>query len=137
MYCHQCGQKLPDEANFCLRCGRPQRPDLTIPHESEPVWETCEIDWEQWKDHFFGGPEGVFWAEALGRDGRYRAATSAPFQAPQGPVTIGGNQRYVPLREAAQAALDAFIRHLLRGGWQPTGGRGDYWFSLRFRRRAS
>jgi hypothetical protein len=25
MYCGSCGQELPDDANFCLRCGAPQQ----------------------------------------------------------------------------------------------------------------
>lgn len=25
MYCAKCGQQLPDDANFCLKCGAPQK----------------------------------------------------------------------------------------------------------------
>jgi hypothetical protein len=27
MFCNQCGQQNPDDANFCNRCGRSVRPD--------------------------------------------------------------------------------------------------------------
>lgn len=31
MYCKKCGQQLPDDANFCLKCGTPQRAGMTPP----------------------------------------------------------------------------------------------------------
>ena len=138
MYCMRCGQQLPDDANFCLNCGLAQRPDaVTAMHVAEPRWETCEIRWQKGRDHFWGGPEGRFWADAIGKDGRYTATRSESVRAALGPVTIGGNQHYVPLQDAAEEHLDAFITRLVRDGWESTGSRGDFWFSLRFRRRSA
>jgi len=53
MYCSKCGTQLPDEANFCWKCGQPQKQAA-----SEPVqYEVCIIKlsqgiltwrWEVW-----------------------------------------------------------------------------------------
>ncbi len=43
MFGLKCGTALPDDANFCLKCGTPQRTGVQV----EPTqWETCEITYE-------------------------------------------------------------------------------------------
>ena len=37
MYCSNCGTQLPDDANFCLRCGKPQKAVVPTEPELEPM----------------------------------------------------------------------------------------------------
>src|SRR5437667_4446173 len=42
MFCVSCGQQLPDEANFCPKCGVPQRMGVSEATDISKVrWETC------------------------------------------------------------------------------------------------
>jgi hypothetical protein len=53
MYCSKCGTQLPDEANFCWKCGQPQKQAASGPVQ----YEVCTIKlsggiltlrWEAW-----------------------------------------------------------------------------------------
>ena len=57
MFCSSCGTELPDDASFCLKCGRPQKQSAT---RSSPTteYEFCtlqivaagwnDLKWEVW-----------------------------------------------------------------------------------------
>ena len=77
MFCINCGTELPDEANFCWKCGKPQKEGVTV---DEPKWEICEIVYETVKAPFFGNCEYRFWARAIGPQGKYRASESPVFR---------------------------------------------------------
>src|SRR3954452_21100048 len=73
--CSRCSQELPFEANFCVRCGEPQRPEAA---GSAPVpVERCEVVW--WKGYVKGG----FFAVPTGsiEPGGARLASSRLFWA--------------------------------------------------------
>jgi hypothetical protein len=125
MYCINCGTQLPDEANFCLNCGKPQKAE-TRPDEIK--LETCEIVWEWVSRGTFGmgATKMTFRAKAIGPNGTYFAGTSEVFSGQQdGPNS--GEQNQV-------AALDNFINKLTQDGWQQST-RGLDWFSYRFQRQ--
>src|SRR5256885_12810356 len=87
MYCGNCGKELPNDANFCLKCGKPQ--GATVQAEV-PFWEMCEI-------YFFDKPKGFFssagqfWAEAIGPKGRYNAGASEPLKGTGGSIDVFDN----------------------------------------------
>src|SRR5688572_22583265 len=129
MYCSACGKELPDDANFCLKCGRPQRPDV---RSDAPTYETCEIKfWDQGKPGGFFRDrtyETVYWADAIGPTGRYRAGESDP--VPGSPRGGWGqpNQSHMPVWET-------LIAHLTGDGWESVGPGDGPWYGHRFRRR--
>jgi len=45
MFCSNCGLQIPEEANFCQKCGSPQSKSgsKTLLPSEEPKWETREI----------------------------------------------------------------------------------------------
>ncbi len=56
MYCQKCGTQLPDDANFCLKCGAAQRTQAKSPLGSKS-YEVCYLKiksgllnskWEAW-----------------------------------------------------------------------------------------
>ena len=70
MFCINCGTEISDKANFCLKCGIPQKPDI---EPFEKKYETCQIVWTENKDGGLlgGNPEIYFWAQADGPEGKY------------------------------------------------------------------
>jgi hypothetical protein len=127
MFCSNCGTELPNEANFCWKCGRPQKPDV----EAEPVrYETCEIVWADVDKPGFLGMKPAdfyFWARAIGPDGVYEAARSEELQNHF--VLYKG----LPIH---RGAVDSVIATLVKDGWEPLS-RGEHWWNERFRRRVT
>ena len=42
MFCYNCGQQLPDEANFCMKCGKATLKDISAgSHEANSHQETA------------------------------------------------------------------------------------------------
>src|SRR5262245_26800794 len=127
MYCPECGEQLAAAANFCSQCGAAQRPGLARPEVSDR-WETCQIRAEHLRDVGIVSHDTVFgyFAEAVGPNGVYRAATSPEFKAiaynivlkvPIMPRTSG---------EPCEETLKAFIARLTVDGWESTGEHGDH-----------
>jgi len=123
MFCSGCGTQLPDDANFCVKCGKPQKPGVQT---EEPKWETCEIsdDAESSGINRLFSVRTYYWAAAIGSKGLYNAGESETFDA--APRVEGRKQT------SAHANL---IRKLVADGWEPTGMRGENWYSDRFRRK--
>src|SRR5436305_242598 len=47
MFCTNCGYQMPDDANFCQKCGRPQNQSAgtaSVRTDAEPQWERMEIE---------------------------------------------------------------------------------------------
>lgn len=133
MYCSRCGTDIPDEANYCWECGKPQKPDA-IP--VLPRYETCEIAWDEVKVHRAKTVDLMFWANAVGKDGAYNAGESDVFS--QRYFVLGrlydGPNGHIAECANAHAAL---VKKLIDEGWESTPDRGAMWYQLRFRRLLS
>jgi hypothetical protein len=106
MFCNDCGTELPDEANFCWKCGKPQREDIRV---ERPRWEICEITYPSpWVFLCWGHK---FWADAIGPQGRYNAGDSPTFSTRRGGP-------YASSQEAVNAH-NALIKKLFEDGWDP------------------
>ncbi len=131
--CPSCGAELTDGANFCANCGAPQAaPQETAPAPAGERWEMCEIvaaaAGEKWSPVFpsdyiqfkaqTGGPED---GDTVLESAQVKAGLSDYYQANK------QNKRHVKAVEELTAALTA-------AGWERSG-KGQAWFSLRFRRR--
>jgi hypothetical protein len=138
IYCMQCGKELPNDARFCLNCGKPVKdvPSSNIQQESR--WEYCEI---VCKVAGFLGLKSYFVAQAASSRGRYAALRSANLFEAQNVfrVSKGGATGDVPntgsrkQEEKARIALDEIMSKLFVDGWQLTGQKGDWW-ELAYRR---
>ena len=130
MFCSKCGMQLPDEANFCWKCGQPQKEGAEV---EEPQLETCEIVYQVVDRPIFGGGTFMFWAEAIGSKGRYNAGESPVLRGQEGPpVAYGKSERYAQ----ALKGLEELVSKLTGDGWEYLGSYGEsrYW-QMRFRRR--
>ena len=126
MFCPKCGKALPDDANFCLKCGARQRAG-NASGESEAEWETCEIQAEK-LENGSATPHWWFVVEADGPGGKRRLLESHAFASTS-----------VDLASATEgtgykAEMDLLFRTLAGEGWEPLP-RGTAWYSYRFRRR--
>jgi len=113
MLCPHCATELPDDANYCLHCGRAQGDGQAAP------WAACEI--------LCARQEGVlstcrFWARAVGPQGVFCAGSSPAWVAE------------FPDAEDPQAwtAHRVLVQQLLAAGWR-YAGRGWRWYNDRFR----
>jgi hypothetical protein len=125
MFCVACGANLPDDARFCLKCGR------EMGAAGEPVgtqYEVCDVF-----EHNLGSavagftkPRWFFEAVAIGPQGRYSVA-----QTPQ----VKGYSYDLSWRRKMAAALNELVSQLVRDGWQPIASSADG--LPRFQRRVS
>ena len=132
MECKNCGTLLPDEANFCLSCGRRQADEAA---GEQTAWETCTIDFSvETKSDRFTPPKIKFVALAENLYGKYIASRS--------PV-INGERSYeleFPAvhddtdREAAEETLKNLENELEKKRWKKIGTWGHRYWQLRFRR---
>ena len=124
MYCSNCGARLPDDAAFCFKCGRPQR---AAPDRDR--FEYCEI-FVRYKDGVLRDTY-YFEAEAVSPRGPYIAMRSRewkePPTAPRWQATDSSNERAFEIHKELISAL-------IKDGWEPTGERGSNWENHRFRR---
>jgi hypothetical protein len=153
MRCTNCGTELPQQVNFCWKCGKPQSKN---PATEEARYEICEVEWvekqrtrnnvaENLREGFgaiFGGykPEGQFRAKVIGSKGIYFAKES-PFFSTNIYVLEEGEEgssitHVEPQRDnTAIQFLDNLIAHLVKDGWEPLETQGRNWYSYRFRRK--
>ena len=128
MYCINCGTQIPDEANFCSKCGKLQTSKIEKVEETK--WETCEIAYTVINQgHLLSNRRMMFWANAIGVNGNYNAGESVPFEQYTTPPS-SSDQR-------ALAAHREFISQLTKNGWESAGDRGEDWWCNRFRRKAT
>ncbi len=128
MFCMNCGTELPDEANFCWKCGKPQK--QTVPAGgsepvAEPQWETCQIVFAQTHQGFLG-KKGMFKVEATGPNGTYSVC-----QTPEFPVGAEPDRDNLQV----QKVHNALVARLKNEGWEITGIRGTKWWESEFSRR--
>lgn len=134
LFCNNCGKELPNQANFCWNCGKPQKQGLQA---DEPKWETCEItfDWLGGSGRDFLFRRGFFVAKAMGPNGVYEVAR---IQAQKGvdSVEVEASEMHpIPNpKKSTRETFEVLISQLMKDSWEPTG-RGHLWFAQQFRRR--
>lgn len=134
-YCSNCGAELPADANFCVQCGKPQDAPLQEPAPAAPDgerWETCEIvavaAGEKWSP-VFPGDYILFRAQGDGPQGAYTVMESARVKAGLADYYQANKQN-----KSHAKAVNELAAALTGAGWE-RDGKGEAWFSLRFRRR--
>ena len=128
MKCPKCGTELPDDANYCLKCGTPQKANAAVIENS---YETCEIKGEIIKESGLDSGIGEirFLAVATGPRGRYTAMQSEIIKIRMENNTL----EYSADDTNAMNTLNGLIKQLVEAGWESTG-RGSAWFKYKFRR---
>ena len=145
MQCLGCGASYESSYKFCPFCGRvAPEPDVLRVRMETPTFEYCEISpqptdpsgfWE-WLNTFFsvflgfGVTKFSFVALAVGPGGRYTAGQSAVVQG----YSRTSDPPILNLEEV-QIAFDGLLAQLLAERWEAVGPAGEYWFSIRLRRR--
>ena len=125
MFCSNCGTRLPDDANFCMKCGKALRSNLQ--QSDEVQWETCQISALVDSDFLV-----EFTVDAIGPKGRYVVATDGYALEIR---IFGENGDYPEQRpEKAEKAVDNLIKKLTQDGWESTGKK-EKWWEYTFRRR--
>lgn len=83
MFCTHCGQQLPQDANFCFKCGKPQKAGVESFSAAPVKWEYCEVKMKEevLKDRGWFTQTRVVTrqmiAHAHGPSGKYIAASSS------------------------------------------------------------
>ena len=156
MFCIYCGEILPDESRFCIKCGKSvfedvlneetvkyesaqkltiieeSTKDVTLKEDSDKKipdeWETCEINYKV--THMsLTGTKGFFSVDAKGLSGKYVAERSDEFSC--------GFAAFVPDIKNNSSQHKAILESLEKKGWEATGEKGDTWWNTRFRRVAT
>ena len=53
MFCRSCGTELPDDANFCLKCGvRVHTGKIAVPERTLSSSEVDHLRWSDWLDDY-------------------------------------------------------------------------------------
>ena len=130
IYCMQCGKELPNDANFCLKCGKPVRDGGQSTPQPESKWTYCEITWTK-----AGWLDGAcyFWAKGIGPTG-ISAVAKGTIKFAVGSTILGPG----PSRKDGKtvAACDELIEILVSSGWEPLPEHGRDWWSYKFRQQA-
>src|SRR5690242_11197085 len=83
IYCPNCGKEHPDDANFCMKCGKPL---TTIAQPTTaPKWEYCEVQLasrkgSKWGNWWNGDNHSYFYTIVTGPNGRYEGERSSEFR---------------------------------------------------------
>jgi hypothetical protein len=135
--CTDCGRELPEDANFCLRCGKPLTDEALARVRSEPPWETGRIRCKVLKKERFSRIcSCVLVLEAIGPGGTYVADQSKPFDYYFGydPRAHGSGFVLINENRTTREVFEAFVRKLVGAEWEPVPCQ-DSWFQCHFRRR--
>lgn len=142
MYCSNCGTQLPDDASFCLKCGKSVV--SSNPKSVEEKWETCEIVCENYESSmsFWDRREAGFQEKHADKlfgetrvGGTYKFVVKVFSQVGVSVIKTTNNYylRDDP-RQAASKEIDKMTAELVKEGWEATG-KGERWYSYKFRRR--
>jgi hypothetical protein len=134
MHCIHCGKQIQDDASFCPCCGKAAT-KVAKTDEGSFV-EQCQITY-YWKEIRMRC-ELYFWADAIGKSGKYNAGESPHFIFGSflfndyADMPTGGSPSEMTKSSNAHRAL---VKQLLDDGWEPLAERGEQWWELRFRRK--
>jgi hypothetical protein len=105
----------------------------TLVSQGTVRWETCEIVWHR-KAITWAKMGSWFEAAAIGQHGPYVAAKSE--YMPDVLQRVG--QYFVPKQiDSIMTEFNAFVTTLSKDGWEALSERGQFWYSVRFRRRVT
>src|SRR5258706_2323029 len=117
MVCMSCGREHPDDANFCLKCGKSVRTTVQNASSEPPKWEICEIVWTEVKNKDFPTIGGYkFWAKATGPKDSYNAGESEVYMGFMAPANITGPSFADYLRKQ-KPTLEHLLSQLMNDGW--------------------
>lgn len=129
MFCIECGTELPEGANFCWKCGRPQQTNTSNSSgstiDNDPKYEICEIQRRTVKRGIPGFKAEILCleAKAFGPKGTYVAAKSQEFKFYSEKNLLN--------------AYENFVNLLIKDGWEllPNSrpGASDYKFHRRIK----
>jgi zinc ribbon protein len=139
MYCKKCGKPIPDDSDFCNKCGAPQRVGLSAA-TTETSWETGRIRCKAIKEgrFFFGRYRSnfkcMFVLEAIGPKGSYTAETSPEFEYywADNPSSDGEYSQAIPFYvfvkeyEGLRQVFDGFVAQITTAGWEPVPRQDSY-----------
>lgn len=131
-YCINCGIQLPDNANFCYKCGAAQyKPAGDAAPPRERIRETCVITCETVGERWGIYPREImrFTARAVGPQGEYIAGVSPEFEVVA--FNINGPEQK---NRRHKAAFDALVNELVKKGWCMADESGDSWFNIKLAR---
>jgi hypothetical protein len=116
MFCTRCGIQLPEEANFCWKCGTSIGGTVAAP--SSVAYEFCQIARES------AGGNRDRWSARVGSQvigaSRVFQADLGTFDAMLVPLTWGGDSKIKHrLATERQQALLELISALTAKGWEP------------------
>ena len=135
--CANCNTSYDDSFKFCPHCGNPKSQT-----SDENEWEVCEIELYRIDEKnllsLLGAPKLIFYAMAIGVNGRYLADKSEPL-LPNGKgifehADYGIGQNDYIIQKGGQVKLNELINRLVQNGWQPLG-KGTKSWSEKFRRK--
>lgn len=133
MDCKNCGTQLPEDANFCLKCGRPQTDGAT---GGEPKLEVCIIDFSvEEKSGFLKPPKIKFVAQAMNPYGKYITNHSPVINGERSYEVEFPPENNQEDYDAALQALTDLTHELEKSGWKMIGTTGKKYWQLRFRRQ--
>jgi zinc ribbon protein len=131
-HCTNCGHELRETDKFCAECGTavgggaPQAPQIQ--------WEYCEIFCDCRKVGWFPGLSDfyVFYATGIGPRGTF-AVPAGDYKGGSSDIypTKGAHPR--PSDENSKA-VNTLVAVLVGASWEPLPGKGQDWFSYKFRR---
>lgn len=136
-FCAECDKDLPDDSNFCLRCGYAQSPHAASWPREEGRWEIARIRSRVLKkDRFSRICTCAFVLEAVGTGGASIAESSPTFQYYFGYDPLAHGSPFVPVNEnrTTRDAFESFVAKIVAGGWQPLPYQ-ESWYQWHFRRR--
>src|SRR5258706_874776 len=138
IFCSQLGKELPDDAEFCVKCGKPVGSAAKQAVEPQPKWEYCEVCCKREDGGFLGFVfKAYFWAKAVGPQGTYSAARSTLTFGYE-PIGSGPDDAETPGSERkARPALDELVTKLYNDGWETIGKAGHQWYKYKFRRQVN
>ena len=127
MYCVKCGTQLPDHANFCLKCGAPQRGGVAATVPPRRVVEIRDSGIFE-KGFLREKHKNVFVAVDIGSG--EEIPISPPFK---GSYYHSANQ-YGEIRDnfEAKQPLQSLMSQLTKNGWTPEPRKGEFWYSYFF-----
>jgi len=134
--------QLPDDANFCLKCGKSV--SASNPKPAEEKWETCEIVCENYESSMSVWEQTKARAEARNNEKYYGAGVSRRVYKftvkvfGQSGVSVIKTSRDYYLRDdprqTASNEINEMVAELAKEGWEATG-KGERWYGYRFRRK--